>query len=253
MSPKLRFLGTYNPLRPGPLFRPLLGTKPPHITYANLEFGTPKATKDVERLLDWIGPVQNWSDNRVVDFLKKNQESFRRCVDWLASGSNTHFELANEDTSDDFDSEMTKKWKAEPEVEFFQVHGLNHAGVFLEPYDQNGSSFAGIRFGQREPRDPLDPLCWYLLSLLMLDGTLGVRRCRYAKCRKYFRLWSERKIFCDDKCRSNSYAAAKPLEDKRNYMRNHRAKIKRLRAVRLKHRIKRRNHTSMSKSTVEPD
>ncbi len=236
MRAKLRFAGTYNPLLPGPFFRPLLGTRPPHIAYANLEFGTSRTEKDAEHLLDWLGPIRGWSSKRILDFLKQHQEEFRRCLDWLAAGCVTNFELSNDDPSDDsFDGRMSDRWKSQPAVRLLQLHGLVHGGVSLEPYSQDGSSFSGTRLDQGSPRDPLDPICWYLLSLLMLDGTIGVRRCEYSRCRKYFRPWSAKKRFCDDNCRSKSYAEKKSPEDKRNYMREHRKRL-RLRALSRKKR-----------------
>jgi hypothetical protein len=76
---------------------------------------------------------------------------------------------------------------------------------------------------KRLPRDPLDPICWYMLRLLMWDGTVGVGRCRYPKCKKFIDRPTSRRQFCDDNCRAKNAADKKTPEQKRKYMKEYRA------------------------------
>jgi hypothetical protein len=118
---------------------------------------------------------------------------------------------------------LSEKWQLEPEVKFLQQHGLDHSGVMLSPIFQTGSSFNGIELEQRKPRDPLDPICWYMLSLLMWDGTVSVGRCKYPKCKKFIYRPTSRRQFCDNNCRAKNGADKKTPEQKRKYMREYRA------------------------------
>lgn len=133
---------------------------------------------------------------------------------------------------------MREKWEREPEVKFLQQHGLDHGGVLLQPTGQDGSSFRGIELDQRKPQDPLDPICWYMLSMLMWDGTVGVRRCKYVKCPKFFRPQTARKLFCSDNCRAKDYMGKKSPEEKRKYMREYRANSSRRRILRKRRAAK---------------
>jgi|ERR1700723_36821 hypothetical protein len=224
MPPKLQRSRPNNFLRTSPPPK-LLGGAVPHVRYANIDFGASSSQKDIDRLLNWL-PSFRWSERRVLHFLEKHQEEFRRCLDWLSNGS--HIQLAepsdDEVEQDEFwEVSLSKKWELEPEVKFLQQHGLDHGGVTLSPYSQDGSTFSGIELEKREPRDPLDPICWYMLALLMWDGTVGVGRCKYPKCRRFIDRPTSRRDFCDDNCRAKNAADKKTPEQKRKYMKEYRA------------------------------
>jgi hypothetical protein len=227
MPPKLRFPNPYRFLRSGPPPRGLLGRGAPHVLYANLQFGAPGSQKDVNRLLDWLPPLgRRWNGARILRYLEPHQAEFRRCLEWLSNGSRIQLAEPLEDEAERdafWEVALSEKWHREPEVKFLQQHGLDHGGVGFSPYFQVGSTFNGIELEQSNPRDPLDPICWYMLSLLMWDGTVGVGRCKYPKCRRFIDRPTSRRDFCDDNCRAKNAADKKTLEEKRKYMKEYRA------------------------------
>ena len=119
--------------------------------------------------------------------------------------------------------DLFKRWAEVPEVKFLQEHGLDHGGVILNPVFLTGTSFSEIELSQRKPRDPLDQICWYLLSLLMWDGSVNVCKCNYRKCQKFIHRPTSRRKFCDDNCRAKNAADKKTPEEKRRYMREYRS------------------------------
>jgi hypothetical protein len=221
MCAKLHRLSRANALRIGYVPQsPLSGSTPPHLLYANVRFDDPVDHRKVERLLRVIGSP--WSEKRTLRFLQKYQPAFRQCLEWLSNGSHINFDLEDDD-SGDFDFLMRCKWANQPEVAFLQRHGLDHGGVTLEPYYQEGSMFGGIKLSQRKPRDPLDPICWYLLSVLMWHGRTGVALCNYGRCTRFFRARrNDRGKFCSSACRAKFHQSQKTPEQKRKYMREYR-------------------------------
>jgi hypothetical protein len=119
--------------------------------------------------------------------------------------------------------DLFKKWAEVPEVKFLQEHGLDHGGVILNPVSQTGTWFSEIALAQRKPRDPLDRICWYLISLLMWDGSVNVCGCNYPKCQKFIYRPTSRRRFCDDNCRAKNAADKKTPEEKNRYMRKYRS------------------------------
>jgi hypothetical protein len=236
MRAKLRYPRPNSLLRTSSPPRGLLGRPLPHMLYANIAFGTPGARKDAKRLLEWL-EFPPWSDERILRFLEKHQGQFRRCLEWLSRGSDTN--LNEEPDEDDFwDIRMREKWEREPEVKFLQQHGLDHGRALLQPSGQDGSSFWGIELHQRKPRDPLDLICWYILSMLMWDGTVGLRRCQYPKCSKFFQPRTARRRFCSDACRAKDFMGKKSLAEKRKYMRKYRANPRRRRILSMRRAAK---------------
>ena len=75
-------------------------------------------------------------------------------------------------------------WTEQPELKFLQQHGLEHGGIALEPNLQ--CHFRGLKLVQREPKDPLDPLCWHLLfTLSLLWDPLVCASAVTGKCDKF--------------------------------------------------------------------
>lgn len=226
MPAKLRGPRPNNPLRISPPPRGLLGRRVPHVLYANMEFGAASSGKDVNRLLSWLDPFPSkWTSKRVLRYLEAHQAEFRRCLEWLANGSKTQLpEPSDEKKVQDehWEVALSEKWQLEPEVKFLQQHGLDHGGVTLQPYSQDGHVFAGIELEQRAQRDPLDRICWFMISMLMWDGSVNVCRCAYPKCHKFIYRPTLRRQFCDDVCRAKNAADKKTPEEKRKYMREYR-------------------------------
>jgi hypothetical protein len=227
MSAKLRSRST-NVLRVMPPPRGLLGRGAPHVLYANMKFGAGSSRREVNHLLDWLHPFpsRRWTEKRVLRFLEKHQAGFRRCLEWLSSGSPTQLAEPSDDekeTDEFWEVALSERWHLEPEANFLQQHGLDHGGVVLGPYSQDGSTFLGLELEQREPRDPLDPICWYMLSLLMWDGSVNVSRCNYPKCRKFIYRPTARREFCGNNCRAKNGADKKTPEQKRKYMKEYRS------------------------------
>jgi hypothetical protein len=225
MPAKLRGPGRNNPLKITEPGRGLLGLGTPHVLYANIQFGAPGSQKDVDRLLNWL-PSLRWPEKRVLHYLKKHQAEFRRCLEWISNGSSVDLpKTANDDPERDefWEVNLSEKWHLVPEVKFLQQHGLDHGGITLSPMFQTENLFNNLVLEQRRPRDPLDFICWYMLSLLMWDGTVSVSRCQYAKCQKFIHRPTARRRFCDSTCRAKNAMDKKTPEEKRRYMRTYRA------------------------------
>jgi hypothetical protein len=202
---------------------------PPHLLYANLDFTKHRVPQGFHRLLVWLdlmGP-DGWSEGRTLRYLKEHQGEFRRCLKWIAEGTRTIFDLPDGKTTEEsLDSAFLESWQQQEEVRFLQQHGLDHKGVELQPCGQDGPHFSGLLLQQREPRDPLDPLCWYLLSSLMWEGTIHVRCCKFSKCGKFFRAQTARKVYCSNACRAGDFMSKKSPVWKRKRMREWRANPK---------------------------
>lgn len=207
----------------------------PHLRYANLEFGAPDARERARALVEGLRPL-HWTAERTFRYLEKQQHAFRQCLEWVSNGSKASYDEHDENTDEFWESATIGKWEQKPEVRFLQQHGLEHGKIALRPFSQDGSYLSGLALGQKSQRDPLDPLCGYLLALLMWRGTPGVRRCKNHKCRKFFNPRTARRIFCSNRCRANTYGDGKSLEEKRNYMREYRATRKALRRARQSRR-----------------
>ena len=193
----------------------VLNQNGPHVLYANLNFGEPKLPRRARRLLRWLhlrGP-SGWTETRTLRFLEKHQSDFRECLAWLSSDADVDFGVES-DQEDSFDEEceLRKSWEKHPQVRFLQLHGIDHGGIALIPGFQEFSYFHGLQLDQKKPHDPLDPICWYLLSLLASSGSVGVRRCLYWKCGKFFSPRTSRKRFCSDSCRALNHVGEMDLE-----------------------------------------
>jgi hypothetical protein len=195
-----------------------------HIRYANLDFTGPNIVRRAASLVEAVCPP-GWSDERTLRYLARHQDQFRRCLAWLSEGSTAYFDVPDDGLIESW-IEIRQKWAEKPEVQFLQQHGLDHAKMTLHPASQDGNDLAGIELGQERSQDPLDRLCFYLLSLLMWDGTVGARRCKNVKCGKFFRPLTARKTYCSDLCRASVYMGKKSRKEKAAYMREHRAILK---------------------------
>ena len=115
-----------------------------------------------------------------------------------------------------------KEWYAHPPLKFLRLHGLSHGGLNLGYKRMQDGFFTGLELVRKRVQDPLDSLCWYLLCLLMWEGTLFVSKCSFKCCGKFF-VASRNKTFCSDICRAKFHAARLTREQKRDYMRRYRA------------------------------
>jgi hypothetical protein len=228
MPPKLRRRRPGTLLRISEPPRGLLGRGVPHVLYANVKFGAPDSQKEIDRLLSWLYPFPSgWNEKRVLRYLEAHQAEFRRCLEWLANGSNVRLAepLGDEAERDEFwEVTLSEQWQQEPEVKFLQQHGLDHGGVTFSPYSQSGSRFNGLELGQKEPRDPVDPICWAMISMLMWDGSVNVCKCNYPKCQKFIYRPTSRREFCDNNCRAKNAADKKTPEEKNRYMKDYRSR-----------------------------
>jgi hypothetical protein len=216
-----------------------LGYVAPHLRYANLEFGRSDTLKKAKPLLMWIG-FYRWDETRVLKYLEDHQEEFRRCLEWLSTGATTSFDDSEGEPEDEpgdifgsntsaFADVMRERWEQQPEVKFLEKHGLRDAHIALRPKNSDGPFFyKGIELDQRSPKDPLDQLCGFLISLLMWDGTVGVCRCANPECHQFFRLRTMRKIYCSNLCRATAHMNRKSPEARNEYMRKYRENKKKL-------------------------
>jgi hypothetical protein len=205
-----------------------LGRTSPHLLYANTDFSAPDRTKRVRRLLAWLelcGP--DWLERKTLRFLKEHQDDFRRCVKWLSNGPRADFSNVFDPEDEESDRLAREKWDEEPALQFLQLHGLQHGGVALEPTSKENCVFEGLELQQKKPRDPLDPICWHMLSLLGHHGTVFIRSCGYWKCGKFFWPLTPRRLFCSDSCRALNHVAErepKKFRKRRSkYMRKYRS------------------------------
>lgn len=215
---------------------------PTYVLYANIDFQANKPSRELRRLLEllqWSGP--DWPDEaKTIRFLKEHQQAFRSCLEWLSWGAVVDLREYLRAGGDDED--LLGEWKRDKNVAFLQRHGLDHAGVELRPSDSDSrvASFYGLQLDQGWGRDPLDPICWQLLEIFSVRGTLGVKRCKYSRCGKFFYPPTAKKAFCGDSCRALQYALRRTFDEKRTekfrekrqeYMRKYRALLKRRKAI----------------------
>lgn len=205
-----------------------------HIFYAKLNFNSKDAEGASRQLVSWLYsvglPRSKWSQKRTLQYLRAHQPQFRSCLEWLANGAPVNLE----DPDDDYGQHAEelspedlplKEWAEHPDVQFLEKHGLMHGKLGLRPGGGSLLATREVDVFKARPRDPLDPLCWHLLSLGH-KGLSDVRRCRYEKCSKFFTAKTERKAYCSDLCRARDHV--KSPEDMRLYMREYRRNRKRL-------------------------
>ena len=230
---------------------PLPNRTSPHVVYANLEFVGPKIPKGSLPLLRFIEGLlpDSWTVERTLRFLKQHQAEFRACLYWLSEDSRVDFGPI-EDDYDEFG--LLDRWRELPEVKFLQRHGLDHGGVALAPRSFDPIyPYQGLEIEQKEAVDPLDPICWYMLSLLTTYGTVFVRRCGYLNCGKFYWPRTRRKLFCNDVCRAQQHALRKFAEDPKKFWKGRADYMKK---NRLDHNILRKAKTSVVRvnSVIEP-
>ena len=122
-------------------------------------------------------------------------------------------------------------------MKFFQRHGLDHGGVTLAPrLSDPRHPFESLEFDQKKARDPLDPICWHILTLLAGYGSLFVRRCRYWKCQKFFVPRTPRKKYCSDSCRALRHAFEEFQKNPKKYRKERAEFMKQNRAIKKKRR-----------------
>ena len=205
----------------------------PHLLYANLEFGGSTFPKGGRRLLKFLAYeslADSWTTERILVYLRVHQEEFRACLDWLSKGSRVDFgPIENEDDESDF----RVRWDQKPEVNFLQKHGLDHGRVTLAPrlYDPI-YPYRGLELDQTQARDPLDPICWYMLTLLAGYGSVFARRCRYRNCKKFFYPLTPRKRFCSDSCRAQQHAFEEFVKNPKKFHKKRAEDMKKNRADR---------------------
>jgi len=204
-----------------------------YVLYANIDFRAKRRSLELHRLLDllkWSGP--DWPEAKTIRFFEEHQRAFRDCLEWLLSGAVV--DLRDDLWSGGDDEYLLGEWKRDKNVAFLQLHGLDHAGVALRAADSDihAGTFYGLRLDQGWARDPLDPICWHLIEILSGGRTLGVQRCGYARCGKFFVPPTARKRFCKDSCRALQHQLTHTLDKhdeqefrkrRREYMRRHRA------------------------------
>jgi hypothetical protein len=183
------------------------GPNSPHLLYANLEFDgdtVPSDSRRLLRFLNYSGLPNSWTTEKTLVFLKAHQEEFRSCLDWLSKNSRVDFGPIE---GEDDERQFRERWNQKPEVRFLQQHGLDHGRVTLAPrlYDPM-YPYEGLELDQDDAHDPLDPICWYMLTLLAGYGSVFVRRCQYRNCKKFFYPLTPRKRFCSDSCRAQQHA-----------------------------------------------
>ncbi len=225
-SPWNRLEMPFGPCVPGP--------NSPHLVYANLEFdgsAIPKGSRRLLRYLDWFCLLpSSWTEESTLHYLEKHQEEFRNCLDWLSQNSRVDFgPIENEDD----ESSFRERWKQKPEVRFLQRHGLDHGGVTLTPISSDPIyPYEGLELDQKKALDPLDPICWYMLTLLAAWGSVFVRRCRYWNCKKFFYPRTPRRLFCSDSCRAQQHAFEEFAKHPKKFRRKRRDMMKKNRADR---------------------
>jgi hypothetical protein len=206
----------------------------PYLLYANIDFNAPRP-EDAKKLLEFVEhglPYGKWTKARTLDFLKEHQAEFRRCLDWVADGCLVDLGKENADRDD-----LHTMWEEVSEVKFLRQHGFEHAGVTIEPNSNHDMGlpqyFSGIQLGQKQIRDPLDPIVWDVIAHLSVWGTVFVRRCKYWLCGRFFQPPTKRKLFCSDSCRAQAHVPDEDTEEgeafreeRRKYMQKHRQILK---------------------------
>jgi hypothetical protein len=204
MPAKLLKSVAFGPLRQPPPLPRIFGNPGLPVLYANLDFGNKSAKRKTELLLKSVGSIWR-NDKRTFNYLRTQQKSFRQCLDWLSKGAVIRFEHVDEGTDPDL------LWSKSPEVRFLQQHGLEHGNLTLEPcsLDEAGPPYHGFEIEMKRARDPLDPICWHLFSELIWNGRVGVSRCKYQVCGKFFRPPSPRRVYCSANCRAKRSRSTK--------------------------------------------
>jgi len=216
-----------------------IGEKAPYLWYVNLNFKKPSKSWEARRLVAWVHQEglseREWGYERVFRYLKKHQQSFRDCLTWIADGFRVEFSEGGQFPSPDENTESgcSDRWENYAPVRFFREHALTHSCVGFSPDWQEHSSLSGLGLSPETRRDPLDPICWHLLAVLVNVGRPLVRRCRYWRCRKFFQPPTNRRLFCSDSCRAMEHVNVdfdddeerreKLLKKNSQYMRNYRA------------------------------
>jgi hypothetical protein len=219
---------------------------PPYLVYANVDFSHPDVAKNAGALLRWLkkyGP-DGWNISRTMRFLKIYQWDFRNCLEWLSL--NSPIGLKKQRAGKKYRRwQDQKQWSERTELQFFQDHTLRHGRIKFLPLIGQGHTVQGLLLSQ-EPKDPLDTICWDILSELSRNGTLDLRRCRYRKCEKFFRPPTARKFFCNDSCRARKRSDRMLMSERklkefrkaqREYMKGHRKRLeaRRRREAKMRH------------------
>jgi hypothetical protein len=217
------------------------GPKNPHLVYANHDFIGGVKDELFSQLVEMLDNVSSWEKTRIIEYLKTEQETFRKCLEWLSGDArvyvNGHVPLRM------LNAVLTRsirRWEKRDEVKFLQLHGVKHARLELRPSPTGpvweGSRtcmIRGLGLAQRRERDPLDLLCWDLIGLAQRN-LLKVRRCGYPGCRIFFEPPTPRKFYCSDNCRAKAHK--KSPKEMTLYMRNYRA---------IKRRLKSSSHSAL--------
>lgn len=196
----------------------------PHLVYANHDFGSQDKDAQFEEMVEYL-------DNNYIssgqELYRSEQDLFRQCLEWLAAGASIEVDDLISGTRDEQLTEAVGAWSSDPRIRFLELHALKHpSGGGLAPGLVRSKPWRclGLAFKQGVAKDPLDMLCWHIITLY-LDGRLTVRKCRYAKCQKFFDYRRNiRRVYCQDKCRARDQM--KSREAMRLYMREYR-RIKR--------------------------
>jgi hypothetical protein len=209
------------------------GPNSPHLLYANLEFDgdtVPRDSRRLLRFLEYSALPNSWTKEDTMVFLKAHQEQFRSCLDWLSKNSRVDFGPIE---GGDDEYEFRERWNQKPEVTFLQQHGLDHGRVTLAPRLSDPMyPYEGLELDQDDAQDPLDPICWYMLTLLAGYGSVFVRRCRYRNCKKFFYPLTPRKQFCSDSCRAQQHAFEEFVKSPKKFQKKRAQDMKKNRADR---------------------
>ena len=204
-----------------------INLKNPHLIYANHDFESQETDEKFEELVDDL--EASGGSSRGDELYRSGQDMFRQCLEWLGIGASMEFDRFDSPPTDKQLTHAFRKWSSDPRVAFLRLHGVEHAGVGLAPGQIvfHLSRSRGIAFKPGVPRDSLDILCWHIVYLYV-GGHLKVRRCAYAKCRKFFEPLNTRRIYCRDICRVKDHR--KTPEQMREYMREYRRIKRRIRS-----------------------
>lgn len=208
-----------------------------HLLYANMEFEGTRVPEGGPELVGWLrvhGLPRGWSEKRALLYLKKHQGEFRDCLHWLCDAADYKY-----DADYGFGEFLPfSRVMSNPKVRFFQTHALEHAGITLAPQKQNGFEFFKLQLVQKQPQDPLDIICWAMLTLAVHHGTLFVRPCEFVNCGKFIGQVRPTKRYCNDSHRSLEHQRRKMQADPEGF-RKERAKF--MRKNRLDHKILQRS------------
>lgn len=198
----------------------------PHLAYANHDFSGNIPDMGFIQLIRWlecVGPV-GWREQKTIKYLRHHQNEFRSCIDWLCRDADEQMSELRDDCQDldddDYDFNVREYLVGVPAVQFLQQHTFDHMRIELGHYGPDRSTFSGLTLEHGAPKDPLDPICWYLISLLAEDRHIHILRCEYHLCSRYFQP-APKQIYCEPRCRIKDHT--KSTEEMRLYMRKHRA------------------------------